>query len=100
MTIAIKIHKSYRIVAAFCDSNLVGKKIEEGKKQLDLRESFYKEKEVSYEEAISIMIKQAREDATFNIVGEESIKAALEVGIIGKESIGYINKIPFALALL
>lgn len=98
--ISIKIHKSYRIVAAFCDSCLIGKKFEEGKKQLDVRENFYKEKEVSYEEALKEMIKQAREDATFNIVGEESIKAALELGLITKESIGHIDKVPFALILL
>lgn len=98
--ISFKIHKSYRVVAAFCDSNLVGKKFEEGNRQLDLRENFYKEKEAPYEEILNIMIKQAREDATFNIVGEKSIKAALEVGIINEKSIGYINKIPFALILL
>ncbi|MDP1695831.1 MAG: DUF424 family protein [archaeon] len=98
--ISFKIHKSYRIVAAFCDSDLVGKKFEEGNRQLDLRENFYKEKEVSSEEAINIMIKQAREDATFNIVGKESIEVALEVGIINEKSIGYINKIPFALIFL
>ena len=98
--ISCKIHHSYRTVAAFCDSGLVGKKFEERKKQLDLRENFYKEKEIEYNEALNIMKKQAREDATFNIVGKESIKAALEVGLISKENIGYIKKIPFALVLL
>jgi len=98
--ISLKIHKSYRIVAAFCDSELVGKRFEEGNKELNLKESFYRDKEVSYEEAMKIMIRQAREDATFNIVGEESIKAAQETGIISEKSVGYINKIPFALILV
>ena len=37
----VKIHKSYRNVVAVCDSDLIGKKFEEDKFQLDLKESFY-----------------------------------------------------------
>ena len=55
MTIAVKIYNSYRIVVALCDSNLIGKKFEEGKRQLHLRENFYKEREVTKEEAINYL---------------------------------------------
>ena len=98
--IAIKIHRSYRIVVGICDSDLVGKKFEEGKKQLDCRESFYKEEVVDEERAIQIIKRQAVEDATFNIVGEKSIKCSIKVGIINEESVGYITGIPFALTFL
>lgn len=97
--ISIKIHRSYRIVVAACDSDLVGKKFEEGKRQLDLRANFYAEKEVTHEEALKIMTFQAREDATFNIVGKEATKAALEAGLINEEGIDNIDNIPFALRL-
>ena len=40
------------------------------------------------------------EDATFNIVGEESIKIALKIGIINKNGIKEIQGVPFALVLL
>lgn len=87
-------------MVAFCDSELIGKKFEEGKKQIELRENFFQEKKVSYEEAINEMKRQAKEDATFNIVGEKSIKAALEIGLITQESVGYINNLPFTLILM
>ncbi|MBS3065462.1 DUF424 domain-containing protein [Candidatus Pacearchaeota archaeon] len=96
----VKIHKSYRTVVAICDSNLIGKKFDEGKKQLHLRENFYKDKEVSKEELIKTMKRQLLEDACFNIVGKESITIALEVGIIKKEGVHKIKGVPFALVLL
>jgi len=98
--ISIKVHKSYRIVVAVCDSELIGKKFEEGKRQLDLRENFYRDIEVDKESAINIIIKQTREDATFNIVGKESIAAAIEAEIISEETIDEIQGIPFALVLI
>lgn len=98
--ISIKIHQSYRNVVALCDVNLIGKKFEEGKRQLDCRESFYKGKEHEKKEAINIIKHQAMEDATFNIVGKESIEAAIEAGIIGSRNVGKIHNIPFALTLI
>ncbi len=97
--IYIKIHKSTRNVAAVCDANLLGKKFEEGKKQLDVRENFYNGEEVSEKKAIEIIRKQAKEGATFNIVGQKSIAIAKKAGIITKENIGNVGKIKFALVL-
>ncbi|MCH7568344.1 MAG: DUF424 family protein [Nanoarchaeota archaeon] len=97
--ICVKVHKSYREVVAICDSNLIGKKFEEGIKQLEVRESFYKDKELSYDETIELMQFQAREDASFNIVGQESLKAAKEAGIINDKGIEKIQNIPYALIL-
>lgn len=98
--ISIKIHNSYRTVVAVCDSDLIGKKFEEGKRQLDLRANFYEEEKLSYEEIVNLMEGQAENDATFNIVGEKSIKAALEAGIINTDSIDKIAGIPFTLILV
>jgi len=96
----IKIHHSYRNVVALADADLIGKKFEEGKLQLDVRESFYKGKKVSKEQAIELLKKQKLEDVTFNIVGPKSIKAAIEAEIIKKENMGKIQNIEFALTLL
>ncbi len=96
----VNIIKSYRDVVAVCDKELIGKKFEEDKFQLDLKESFYKGKETSQEETLEILKNMKSEDATFNIVGEESIETALKAGIISKESIGKIKEIPFALVLI
>lgn len=97
--ILIRIHKSYRNVVAVCDSSLVGKKFEEGKRQLDIRENFYKGEEYKEEEAVKLMQKQLVEDSTFNIAGPDSIKAAQKAGVIQEINVGYIQDIPFALKL-
>ena len=96
----VKIIKSYRIIVTVCDSNLIGKKLEQGKFQLDLKENFFKGDEKSKQEAIEIIRKMSDEDATFNIVGQESVDAALEAGIINKDGIKTIQNVPFALVLL
>ena len=96
----IRIIKSYRDVVAICDSELLGKKFEEDKFQLDLKESFYGGEETSREETIKIMQSLSREDVTFNIVGKESVDAALKAGIISEEGIKKIQGVPFALVLL
>jgi len=96
----VKLHKSYRIVVAVCDNKLLGKKFVEGVKQLDVRDNFYNKQEMSYNEVVKLMKFQASEDAIFNIVGDESVKAAQEAGIINEDGIGYIDNIPFALVLL
>ena len=96
----VKIQKSYRDIVAICDSELLGKRFEQGKFQLDIKESFYKGEEKAKPEVLNIIKKMSVEDATFNIVGKESTDTALEAGIISKEGIKEINGIPFAMVLL
>ncbi len=96
----VKIHDSYRYVVAICDSNLIGKVFEEDKFQLDVKESFFKGDEIPKEKVIEMLRDMAMEDATFNIIGEESTKTALEAGIISEEGIKKIDGVPFALVLL
>ena len=95
----LNIIKSYRDVVAICDEELLGKKFEEGKFQLNIKENFYKGEEVDLKSAVKIMKKMSAEDAIFNIVGKNSVNAAIKVGIISKEEVGKIQKVPFALVL-
>jgi len=96
----VNIIKTYRDVVAICDSELLGKRFEEGKFQLDVKESFFKGNETDEEKTIEIMKDLAKEDATFNIIGKQSTNAALKAGIIKQEGIGRIANIPFALILI
>jgi len=96
----IKIHNTYRDVVAICDSNLIGKKFEEGRFQLDIKESFFKGEKISEEQAVKMIKKMSIEDATFNIVGEKSVSTALNVGVISEDGIKRIQGIPFAMVLL
>lgn len=96
----VKIHKSYRDVIAICDEDLIGKTFQENNFQLDIKESFYKG-EIKDNLQISKIFQSGKtEDATFNIVGEESINAAINSGIVTKEGIKKIQGVPFALVLL
>jgi len=96
----IKIHKSYRDVIAICDSELLGKKFEQGNMQLDLTGEFFNGKEKSESEILGIMKDASTEDASFNIIGKKATDLALKTGIISKEGVKKVQGIPFALVLL
>ena len=96
----LKIHKSYRTVVALADENLVGKKFEQDIFQLDVTEPFYKGDKLTEDQAIHAIKKYVVEDATFNIVGPESIKAAEKAGILKSEEVSSLQGIPFTLILL
>lgn len=96
----VRIIKSYRDIVAICDSELLGKRFEQGKFQLDVKESFFKGDKTDEEKVIEIMKDMEKEDSTFNIIGKKSVNAALKAGIIKQEGIGKIQGIPFALVLV
>ena len=96
----VKITKAYRNIVTVCDSNLLGKKFEEGKFQLDIKKNFFNGEELSKEKTIKIMQNMSKDDATFNIVGEKSVNVALKAKIISQEGIKKIQGIPFILILL
>ena len=95
----IKIIKTYRDVIAICDKELLGKKFEEGKFQLDVKESFFKGEKTSEAEVINIMRQMSGEDSTFNIIGEKSVNAAIKAGILSEQEINKIQNVPFAIIL-
>jgi len=88
------------MIVAICDSELLGKRFEEGEFQIDVKDSFYGGERKTEEEVIEIMQEMLAEDATFNIVGKKSTQAALKAGIIDKKAIGKIKGIPFTLVLM
>lgn len=100
MAIFVNKITTYRYVVAVCDSDLLGKVFEEGQLQLDAKESFFKGEEKPEEEVIAIMQDMKKEDATFNIIGKESIEAAKKAGIATDENVNEIQGIPYTLVLL
>ncbi len=95
----IKIHEAYRNIVALADAELIGQTFEEGIKQIEVRESFFKGDKKTKEEIIEILQNLDNEDATFNIVGEKSVQAAIEAGIIEEHGIMKIQDVPVALVL-
>ena len=53
----IKIIKSYRDIVAICDSELLGKRFEEGELQLEIKESFFNGDKLSETEVFEVMKK-------------------------------------------
>ncbi|MFA5258638.1 MAG: DUF424 family protein [Candidatus Pacearchaeota archaeon] len=96
----IKIHESYRKIVAVCDTDLIGKTFFEGIRQIEVKPNFFKGEEKNKEELIELLKDMEKEDATFNIVGKESIEAALEARIISKDGIILIDNVPIALGLM
>ena len=96
----IKIIKTYRDVVAVCDKELIGKRFEEDKFQLEVKENFFNGDETDEEKAIEIMKQESMKDSTFNIVGKKSVNTAIKAGIISREEIKKIQDIPFALVLM
>jgi hypothetical protein len=96
----VKIHSAYRNIIAICDSELIGKKFEEGNRQIEVKESFFKGEEKSAEEIEQIMLDGIQEDCTFNLVGDKTIQLALKNKLIQKDGIILIQNIPVALILL
>ncbi|MBS3176842.1 DUF424 family protein [Candidatus Woesearchaeota archaeon] len=85
-------HPDGKIVLAVCDSDLVGKKFEEGDKQLNLASSFYKGSE---QEDLTVGDMMRNSDSV-SIVGPKAIQLGLNEGIIEQESILTIAGIPYA----
>ncbi len=96
----LKIHKSYRTVVAICDTDLIGKTFEQGKEIIEIKPHFFKGEEKTESEILEAIEITSMEDATFNIVGKESVACALKSGIIKQEGIKEINGVPIALVLL
>jgi hypothetical protein len=96
----IKIHESYRVIVALCDTELIGRTFSEDIRQIEVRNNFFQGEEKDKEEVIEILKDMKKEDATFNIVGEESVECALKAGIIDKHGIMRIEGIPVALVLM
>ncbi len=96
----IKIHEAYRSIVSLCDSELIGKTFSEGMKQIEIKPGFFQGEEKNKEEIVKILKDMEKEDATFNIVGKESVDCALKAEIISKEGIMEIDGIPMALILM
>jgi len=79
--------KVYRIrgevLVAVCDSELIGKTFREGDLKIEVKESFYGDKDVSEEE-----VKKALRMATIaNITGKRAVELAIKMGIIDRENV-------------
>jgi len=83
-----------RRIVAVCDSELLGRKFEEGDRSLDLESnrSFY---EGTLSEK-SVVLNSLLMADSVNLVGEKAVAAGKEAGLVEEESIIRIAGIPHA----
>jgi len=77
-------------ILAACDADIKGKVYEEGAKILDLTSGFYGGEEVSDERLKKLLVSSN----ILNLCGEETLHKATEAGVVDKEAIVYIDRIP------
>ncbi|MEK6852930.1 MAG: DUF424 family protein [Nanoarchaeota archaeon] len=95
--IYIKVHESYRKVVAICDSELLGKKFSDEKMQLDVNRDFYNGEKKNFEEIVELVKALDDDNATFNIVGKNSVEACKKANVISDEGIIIVKDIPLAM---
>ena len=80
------------LIVAICDSELIGKRFNEGRLIIDIKDSFYGNTKASLEYGL----ERLKKATIANIVGEKIVNAAINEGLILKESVIFINGIPHA----
>lgn len=88
----VKIHETKEgSVVCVVDKDLIDKLFEEDGLQLDLKSNFYKGEEKPIDEIGDLM----RNAYALNIVGERTIKLAIEEGIVDESVVKKIANIPY-----
>ena len=91
--ISIKIYRRGNdLLIGACDENLLGKRFEEGKFQLEITKEFYGGERID----IKTFKKYLLEATIANLVGNLTIKCAIESGIINPDCVIKIGGIPHA----
>ena len=95
--IYLKLHEAEeKLMVAMCDEGLIGKILEEGDLVIDLKaySDFYKGELLSPAEA-RFRVDSSKVYSS-NVVGEESVKAAIDLELIEKENVMIVKGVPFA----
>jgi uncharacterized protein len=91
--ISVKVYKQGDdLVIGACDEQLLGKKFRDGKLQIDVAKHFYDGERIDIK-----TLKKFLLDATIaNLVGKETVKCALDLGLVDPKYILKIKGIPHA----
>ena len=94
----VKIHTSpdTKKIIAICDKELLGKRVEEGRLQLDINEHFYKGEKKTKKEIVALL----KGSFILNLVGEGAVSLGIELGLVDKTHVLYIKGIPHAQAVV
>jgi len=79
------------VLVAACDANLLGRTLREGELRLHVS-SFYEGEEVDEED----FVRQLRLATIGNLVGRETVEAAIRAGLVSKDGVLWIEGVPHA----
>ncbi len=80
------------VILAACDDKLLGRSFEEGELQLIVSETFYGGEKVSHE----LFIEQLKSATIVNLVGEDVVRIASELGMVDENGVIEIDGVPHA----
>lgn len=93
MPICLKVHKSPgRLVVSLCDIDILGKKFEDKKAEIEVKKRFYEGKVLPE----ASMIKEIREATDINAVGKESVQFLIKKKLISASDVRKIAGVPVA----
>lgn len=84
--------KRKEILVAACDTELLGKVLREGEVKLDVSSSFYGGEEAETE----VLIERLKAATIGNLVGERTVKLAIDNGFVDRDSVLKIGGVPHA----
>jgi len=91
--ISIRIYEQGEdIVIGACDEHLLGKKFTDGKFQIDVSKNFYGGQRID----TKTLAKYLQDASIANLVGKETVKCAINLGLINPDCILKIKGIPHA----
>jgi len=91
--ISVKVYKQGNdLVIGACDEHLLGKKFRNGKLQIDVAKHFYDGERIDRKTLEKFLL-----DATIaNLVGKETVKCAIDLGLVDPQHILKIKGVPHA----
>ncbi|MBI2041244.1 MAG: DUF424 family protein [DPANN group archaeon] len=88
-----KIHESkYGLMVAACDENLSGKHMKFKKIDFFVNPRFYGDEHIGKQALINLL----RTASSCNLVGKEAVECGIESGLVEKQNIIKIGKVPHA----
>lgn len=83
--------KGAEVLLAACDNDILGKKFRDGELRIECG-SFYDGQEVTAEE----FVQRMGEVTIANLVGERTVRAAIDAGFVDESCVIWIDKVPHA----
>lgn len=91
--IRLKVYEQGKdVLVAACDADLLGRTFREGEVRLHVKPSFYDGIAVTHGQ----LVDHLRLATVGNLVGEETVRVALEAGLIQEAGVMYIDGVPHA----